>query len=87
MDGIIFVVDAHLALTHQEYLLDTKDVFWKTLDENHQLDTCPVIIFLNKMDKAKRIIKYEMDDSFNLSKWFSEELELDQLMWRSYKAN
>lgn len=84
VDGIIYVVDAFLAITQPEYLLDAKDIFWKTLDENHQLDTCPVIIFLNKMDKAKRVIKYDMEDGFNISQWLAEEFELEQLQWRSY---
>lgn len=56
LDGIIFVIDADHCLNDYEYLLDCKDIFWRTLDENHKLDTVPVIIFLNKMDKAKDLI-------------------------------
>lgn len=114
IDGIVFVIDAHRVLTDYEYLLDSKDLFWKTLDESRELDTCPVIVFLNKMDKAKNVIgkmnknfaksqdeadkQNEFDEEFgqnfaeyfssktgfNISSWFSQEFELDQLSWRSY---
>jgi len=114
IDGVVFVIDAHQILTDYEYLLDCKDVFWKTLDESRELDTCPVIIFLNKMDKAKNVISkmnkmyeksqneadkqnefdeefgqnfgkhFENKTGFNISQWFSQEFELDQLSWRSY---
>jgi small GTP-binding protein len=56
VDGIVFVIDAERVLTDNEYLFDCKDCFWELLDTQHELDTCPVIIFLNKMDKAKNVI-------------------------------
>lgn len=83
VDGIVFVVDACLALTSQEYLYDSKDIFWRMLDEHQELDTVPLVIFLNKMDKAKYELR-SYPETFIISKWLARIYELDQLRNRSY---
>jgi small GTP-binding protein len=87
IDGLVFVIDAHQVLTDVEYLLDCKDVFWKTLDESRELDTCPVIIFLNKMDKAKNVIN-KMNKMFARSQnEHDKQNEFDEEFGRNFEEH
>ena len=53
VDGLIYVIDMGIYMESVEYARKCKQVLWETLDQFELLDTCPLLVYLNKTDLNK----------------------------------
>ena len=95
VDGLIFMIDIDIYLESREYRENCKRLFWRTLDDNELLDTCPTLILLNKIDscfknelgtsKANNEGERKSPISFSVIQEIYEFLALSQIKNRSYE--
>lgn len=50
VDGLVYVIDLDMFLESGKYVENCRKLLWETLDDNELLDTCPLLIYLNKID-------------------------------------
>merc|ERR1712159_132620 len=77
IDGLVYMVDIDACWNSAEYLEHCKNALWNALDRNEQMDTCPVLFLLNKIDLVDEI-------DINFCEWFTKKFDLHQLINRSY---